>query len=135
MRFTLAPDEFGSVERGNDVKEERGAAFHSLEHQVSDRPDVDTTHFAREMSIVHTEHDQEADDGPERNLTDDVIDAQTGEREKLPKRCSETENLSYAGECTSDERAHRPRLFCIAQSVFGGASALRSGRQRLHRHR
>ncbi len=36
----LSPDEFGSVKCSHDVEEELSSAFHRLEHEVSDGPDV-----------------------------------------------------------------------------------------------
>ena len=40
MVVALAPDQLPGVQRGDDVEEQRRAAFHRLQHQVRDGPDV-----------------------------------------------------------------------------------------------
>ena len=66
----FAPDEFGGVERRDDVEEQRRAAFHRLQHQVGDGPDVHAADAAGEVAVVDGEDDQQADDRPERNLAE-----------------------------------------------------------------
>ncbi len=79
----LAPDEFGGVESGDDVEEERGAAFDGLQHEVGDGPDVLSGDAAGEVAVVDGEAGHEDEDAPEGDLTQDVGDADSGEREKL----------------------------------------------------
>ncbi len=83
------------VQRGDDVEEEGRAAFHRLQHQVGDRPDVHLAHAPGELSVVDREHDQQADDRPERDLVHDRADAQARERQVLRERRACAENLVH----------------------------------------
>ena len=75
----LAPDEFGGVERGDDIEEEGRAAFHCLQHEISDRPHVFPANASGEVAVVDAKDDQQADDCPEGNLAKNLRDAQPGE--------------------------------------------------------
>ena len=79
VRVALAPDQLGGVEGGDDVEEERGAAFDGLQHEVGDGPDVLLRDTPGEVAVVERENGHEDDDAPERNLVQDVGDADAGE--------------------------------------------------------
>ena len=64
----LAPDEFGGVERGDNVEEERRAAFHGLQHEVGDGPDILAGDAAGVVAVVEGEAGHQDDDAPERDL-------------------------------------------------------------------
>lgn len=79
VRITLAPDEFSSIEPGDDKKEKSGAPFDGLQHEVGHGPDVNVGDTTCEVAIIDGEYDHESANRPERNLVQDESDAQTGE--------------------------------------------------------
>ncbi len=68
-----------AYERCHDVEEERRAAFHGLQHEIGDRPDILIADSSGELPVIDREDDQQAEDRPEWNLTRDGADAKTRE--------------------------------------------------------
>ena len=130
----FAPDELRGVQGGDDVEEERRAAFHRLEHEVGDGPDVDAADSSGELAVVDGEDDQQADDGPERNLAGDGADSQAREREVLREGSARAEHLPDARKAGGDQRPDGPHFFGFLQARLGGALPLRTGGESFHRH-
>ena len=134
VRVALAPDQLGGVERGDDVEEELRAAFHGLQHEVGDRPDVRSGHVAGVVAVVDGDAGHQDDDAPERDFAQDIRDAQAGERDELRQGGSGAEDLVDAGELRRDQAApwrDRGQFLLAGQ---GGAFAAGCGGQRLDRH-
>ena len=134
LGVALAPDEFGRVEGGDNVEEEDGAAFHGLEHEVGDGPDVPVGDAAGVVAVVESDAGHQDDDAPEGNLVQNVGDAQAGERGELRQGCFEAEDLVNGGELRGDKAASWRGSGEVLLAGQGGAFAAGAGRQRLHRH-
>ena len=93
MGVAFAPDEFGGIKGGDDIKEEGRAAFDRLEHQIGDRPNVHAAGAPGEVTVVGGEGDEQSNDRPERNLAEDGADAQPAEGKVLRERSADAEYL------------------------------------------
>ncbi len=76
---TLAPDQFGGVQGGDDDEEQSRRALHCLQHQVSDRPHVVSAHPSGKVPVIDGKCDEQSDDGPERDFARHCADAQAGQ--------------------------------------------------------
>ena len=103
----FAPDQFGGVERGDNVEEELGAAFDRLQHEVGDGPDVPVRDAAGEVAVVDGDSGHEDENAPEGNLAQDIGDAEAGERGELREGGSGAEDLMDDGELCGDQASAR----------------------------
>ena len=131
----LAPEQFGGIEGRDNEEEEQGAALDGLDHEVGDGPDVLFGDAAGEIAVVDAEGDEEGDDGPERNVAENVAQAQAGERDVLGKGGGGSEGLMDEGQASGDEGADGRGLREFLFLRFGGAAALGAGGERLDGHR
>src|SRR5947209_2988210 len=102
---TLTPNQLGCIKCRDNHEEEHGAAFDSLQHQVSNWPDLNASNSARELAIIHGEHDEEADNGPEGDVTNDEANSEPAKRNVLSERCRPPEYLVDSGKSAGDQRA------------------------------
>ncbi len=76
---TLTPDQLSRVKGRDDHEEEHRAALNSLQHEVSNWPDLNTSDSTGEFAVVHREDDQEADNRPEGDITNDKANSETAQ--------------------------------------------------------
>src|SRR4051794_21098581 len=128
---TLTPNQLGCIECRHDHEEEHGAAFDSLQHQVSDWPDLNASNSACELAIIHGEYDQQADNGPEGDITNYEPNSEAAKGNVLSERCRPPEYLVNSGKTSGDQRADGSLFLDLSEASLGRTSALRPGRERL----
>ncbi len=98
--IALAPDQLGGIQSGDDVEEQRRAAFHGLQHQVGDGPDVLSADAAGEVAVIEGQAGHQNHDSPEGHFGEDVGDAQAGQRGELGQGGTRAEDLvDYRQPC------------------------------------
>src|ERR1019366_3408693 len=127
LRVAFAPDEFGGVERSDNVEKEGSAAFDGLQHEVGHGPDILAGDAAGEVAVVESQAGHQYDDAPERDLGQDVCDAQAGQRGELRECCSGAEYRVYGGQLGRHEAAPRRHGGKLLLASQGGALAAGAG--------
>src|SRR5579862_4892089 len=132
MGIAFTPDEFGGVERGDDVEEESGRTFDGLHHEIGDGPGVPTCDATREVAVVDGEGDEERSERPKWNFAKDVGEAERRKREKLTPSRGGVEHLMNERELGGENAALGARIFLFYEFSLGRAALATDGRSEEH---
>src|ERR1700722_1828302 len=130
----LTPQKFGRVESADNKQEEYRAALDRLHHQVGHGPNIAFGDASGEVAVVDSEGEEQRNDRPEGNVTKNVAQANSGQREVLREGGGGSESLMDEGQASGHEGAHRQSLGGLKLLRLGSLPALRTRGERLDRH-
>jgi len=98
----LAPDELAGIHGGDDDEEQHRRTLHRLQHEEGYGPDVAVVEPAGEVAIDESIDEHDEGDGPERDLADNVANAQAHEAGELLKGGGSAEGLVHGGQLDAE---------------------------------
>lgn len=129
----LTPDEFGCVERGDNVEEDDCPTLDCLQHEVGDGPDIHSFDPSRVMPVVQGHPGHQNEKHPEGNIANGIAHAHAAEGKVLRNRGACAEELLHKWNSCNGSASHWLQLFVLLERN-AGALAAGAGCERLERH-